>query len=127
MVNGKAFLLDTNAVIALLRGNKGLVRTLGKAQWVGISVVTLLEFLSFRDLSDEDRVLIDEFQRRVHVIDIMSADTAMVSTIVTLRQTAKLKLPDAIVAAAALRSNAVLVTEDKDFLSVKGLAVLPVK
>ena len=126
-MNGKAFLLDTNAVIALLRGNKGLVRTLGKAQWVGISVVTLLEFLSFRDLSDEDRVLIDEFQRRVHVIDIMSADTAMVSTIVTLRQTAKLKLPDAIVAAAALRSNAVLVTEDKDFLSVKGLAVLPVK
>lgn len=126
-MSGKAYLLDTNAVIALLRGHKGLVRTLGKAQWVGISVITLLEFLSFRGLSDEDKALIEQFKNRVHLIDLESADTAMVNDIVTLRRTANLKLPDAIIAAAALRNSATLITEDQDFQSVKNLAVLRIK
>jgi predicted nucleic acid-binding protein len=126
-VSGKAYLLDTNAVIALFRGHGDLQETLAKAQWVGISIITLLEFLSFKGLSLEDQELIQEFKGCVHLIDVESADVAMVNEIVRLRKTANLKLPDAIIAAAALRNNAVLVTEDQDFCSVTDLAVLGIK
>ncbi len=56
----------------------------------------------------------------------------MVNAIVTLRKTANLKLPalklpDAIIAAAALGNGAALITEDQDFQSVKGLTVLGIK
>ena len=39
------FLLDTNAVIALLRGNLQLNAVIANAEWVGISIITKLEFL----------------------------------------------------------------------------------
>lgn len=45
-MNGK-FLLDTNAVVALLNGNASLTQTLQTAVWFGISVITELEFFVF--------------------------------------------------------------------------------
>jgi hypothetical protein len=42
-MNGKRYLLDTNAVISLLSGNQALASRLEEAAWVGISVVSQLE------------------------------------------------------------------------------------
>ncbi len=42
------YLLDTNAVVALLQGHTGLAQHLADAEWVGISIITQLEFLAFR-------------------------------------------------------------------------------
>lgn len=50
-MSGERFLLDTNAVISLLRGEAGLVDRLAVADWVGISIITLVEFLSFAGLN----------------------------------------------------------------------------
>lgn len=44
--------LDTNAVVALLAGNMDLALRLESAEYVGISVVTYLEFLAFNSLSE---------------------------------------------------------------------------
>ncbi len=46
-MNGR-YLLDTNAVVALLKGHPDLLRLLSAATWVGISVVTELEFLIWK-------------------------------------------------------------------------------
>lgn len=47
MNGGNRYLLDTNAVIALLAGNQGLTNMLASAQWIGVSVISKLEFLAF--------------------------------------------------------------------------------
>lgn len=38
-MSGRRLLLDTNAVVALLRGEGGLEASLRSAQWVGISII----------------------------------------------------------------------------------------
>ncbi|MFZ4477482.1 MAG: hypothetical protein ACOYPR_19970 [Saprospiraceae bacterium] len=62
-MNGK-FLLDTNAVVALLDGNTSLAQILDTAAWVGISVIAELEFLSFSGLSPQDEGLFQQFKGR---------------------------------------------------------------
>ncbi|NJO17463.1 MAG: type II toxin-antitoxin system VapC family toxin [Thioploca sp.] len=60
-MNGNAFLLDTNTVIALLRGESGIRKSIAPATWLGIAVITVIEFNSFRALIDEDRHLFQTF------------------------------------------------------------------
>jgi predicted nucleic acid-binding protein len=39
-MNGERYLLDTNAVVALLRDGAPIVTRLKSAEWVGISVIS---------------------------------------------------------------------------------------
>ncbi len=51
-MSGKnSYLLDTNAVIALLQGNEKLLEILKPARWIGISVISQIEFLVFPDMT----------------------------------------------------------------------------
>ncbi len=43
--SGEKYLLDTNAVVALLRGDPLLQKRLENAAWVGISILSEIEFL----------------------------------------------------------------------------------
>lgn len=121
-MNGK-FLLDTNAVIALLGGNIGLITLLKPASWIGITVITELEFLSFPNLSQSDIVLFDHFKTRIEVINLDTNDQLLIQTICKVRQMHHLKLPDAIIAASALQCEATLVTNDTIFSRVVGLSL----
>jgi len=56
-MNGNRYILDTNAIVALLKGNNNLLNIAHKAEWIGISVVSYLEFLAFPDLSQQDKQL----------------------------------------------------------------------
>ncbi len=56
-MSGKRYVLDTNAIIALLQGSTMLVQLLQDADWVGISVISQIEFLAFSGLSEDDRRL----------------------------------------------------------------------
>jgi predicted nucleic acid-binding protein len=51
-MNGRRFILDTNAFISLLKGNSAVLKFLEHADWIGISIISRIEFLSFRGLSD---------------------------------------------------------------------------
>lgn len=121
-MNGK-FLLDTNAVVALLRSNATLIQTLQSAEWVGVSVITELEFLSFSGLSPRDESVFQEFKNRVDVIDLQSSDNKMLMRIIEIRKQNNLKLPDAIIAASAIEKNATLLTQDADFSRIALLSV----
>jgi predicted nucleic acid-binding protein len=69
-MNGERYLLDTNAVISLLGGNRPLAERLEKAEWVGISIISQLEFLVFPELSEEDKRLFEAFAARVEVVGL---------------------------------------------------------
>lgn len=120
-MNGR-FLLDTNAVIALLNGNPSLFQTLQSANWIGISIITELEFLSFSGLSTHDESLFQQFKNRVEIIDLQAVDKYFLQRIIEIRKAGKLKLPDAIIAAAALENMATLLTLDVAFSKVDHLS-----
>lgn len=120
-------LLDTNAIIALLKENVKLKEATKTADIICVSVISELEFKSFPNLSAYDSKLFDLFTSRVDVLDLKSSDKNLMNKIVELRNTFHLKLPDAIIAATAIINNAILCTDDKDFRKVKNLELMSIK
>jgi hypothetical protein len=64
-MSGNRYLLDTNAIVALLQGNTQLIQVLRNADWIGVSVISQIEFLAFSGLSQTDRQLFQQFLQRV--------------------------------------------------------------
>ena len=122
-MNGR-FLLDTNAIITLLNGHDGTYQQLQNAVWIGISVISELEFLSFRSISQNDIALFQSFKARIQIINLDSNDTTLTNTIISTRQNFNLKLPDAIIAASAMENQALLLSNDVIFQRVAQLSVL---
>lgn len=115
-MNGKSptrLLLDTNAVVALLRGHPEVKRLCSKASWLGISIITELEFLAFPSLTAHDRTLFAALLRQITVVGLVHEDKALLQQISQVRQTQKLKLPDAIILASARHNEAYVLTADK--------------
>jgi len=123
-MSGSRLLLDTNAVVDLLRGASGYEVPVARASWVGISVISRLEFLAFSGLGDEDRSLFERFCERVETVWLAQDSMVIIDETVRIRRDSGLRLPDAIIAATAQASGAVLVTADKAFRKVEGLEVL---
>jgi hypothetical protein len=109
-MSGSRYLLDTNAIVALLQGNTHLIQLLQNASWIGISVISQIEFLVFPGLVESDRQLFQEFRQRVDVIDLTTNNAALIHKIIEIRQQYRLKLPDAVIAAMAICDSASLIT-----------------
>ena len=118
MTPGRRYLLDTNALVALLQGHDGLLALTRQAEWLGVSVINVLEFLDFDGLTDADRDLFSVFLSRVEVIDLAYENSSLMTLIADIRMRKTVKLPDAIVAASAVLSQAVLVTNDAQLLKL---------
>ncbi len=114
-------LLDTNAVVSLLRGHGELLALTKQARWVGISIITEIEFRAFPDLAPEDTQLFADFLERVTVIDLAHHDTRLLDRVIALRQNHHLRLPDAAVVGSALAHDACLVTADRQLLGLENL------
>jgi len=129
-MSGRRYLLDTNAVITLLRGDEVAAQQAASATWIGVSVVTRLELLSFPRLGPQDRATILALLSRIAVIGLDPREEAYLDRITAIRATTKVKLPDAIIAATAVEHDAVLVTAYRQLLGltkqVEGLRVLDV-
>lgn len=123
-MSGKRYLLDTNAIVALLQGSATLVTLLQNADWVGISVISQIEFLAFSGLSEDDRQLFEQFIKRVEVINLLASNNLLIEQIIQIRLQYRLKLPDAIIAATAFQAGASLVTADGEFTKVTSLTVV---
>ncbi len=120
-MNGNRFILDTNAIIALLKGNTELLNSLKRISWVGISIVSYMEFLVFPDLSSEDKALFNTFVQRVNVIDLEFSNKQLLDTVISNRIKYGIKLPDSIIISTAIINNAKLVTADKQILSIPNI------
>ena len=112
-MSGERLLLDTNAIVCLLRGDQALHQRLQSAEWVGISILSEIEFLAFPNLSANDRAIFEQFADSVDVVGLNRAERSLIDRVVVLRAQYRLKLPDAIIAATAVERGAVLITEDR--------------
>jgi tRNA(fMet)-specific endonuclease VapC len=122
-MSGKRYLLDTNAVIALLSGNSEVEQLVRGADWLGISIITQLEFLAFAGLSQDDRDLFIEFAERVEIVGLVASNTELLNQAIELRLRYRLKFPDAIVMATAVVFDADVVSADVDLQRVSNVRV----
>lgn len=112
-MNGNPFLvLDTNVVLYHL-GNR-LQKPLEKKQYA-ISIITEIELLSYPNIQDDEIKRIENFIARTTVIELRHS--IKIET-VALRKKYQLKVPDAIIAATALRLKSPLLTNDKKLLTI---------
>jgi hypothetical protein len=123
MSGSNRFLLDTNAIVSLLAGNRKLSTLLDNADYVGISVISYLEFLAFDGLSDSDRTCFASFCARIEIVVLSHEERALIDQILDLRNHYRLKLPDAIIGATSLSRNALLITNDSHFSGISLLSV----
>ncbi|MDF5728119.1 MAG: type II toxin-antitoxin system VapC family toxin [Rhizonema sp. PD38] len=123
-MSGNRYVLDTNAIVAILQGNSQLIQLLQDANWIGISVVSQIEFLAFSELSQDDRQLFQMFLQRVEIVDLVASDAVLIEKIIEVRLQYKLKLPDAVIAAMAIQNSASLVSADHEFAKVTMLTVI---
>ncbi len=114
-------MLDTNAVVTLLRSHKSLQHRLQLADWVGISILSQIEFLAFPNLGANDRSIFRQFADSIDVVGLDRSDIALIDRAVNLRSQHRIKLPDAVIAATAAERNAILITDDRQLLNVPGL------
>ena len=112
-MNGKLF-LDTNAILGIFKGQPSIAALLEAAEnEVCASVITRMELLSFHGITSEEEKQIRDFLDAVAIVPL-NADVE--ETAIRLRRATRLKMPDAVVAASAVVSKAVLVTYDRELV-----------
>jgi hypothetical protein len=120
-MSGERYLLDTNAIVCLLRGDQALHRRLRRAEWVGISILSQIEFLAFPNLSANDRGIFQQFTDSIDVVGLDRTERLLIDRVVSLRAQYRLKLPDAIIAATAIERAAILITDDRQLQKLPAL------
>ena len=123
-MNGNRYVLDTNAIIALLQGNTQLIQLLQNANWIGISIISQIEFFVFSGLTQSDLQLFQQFIQRVEIVGLAAGDPVLVDKIIEIRQQYRLKLPDAVIAAITIKNSASLVTADQEFAKINSLKII---
>ncbi len=115
-MNGK-FQFDTSAVIHYFRGAPEWVALLdgvaGEMRYV--SVMTRMELLVYPEITKDDEESIHRFLAKTIVVPF---DDSIESIAIAIRRATRLKIPDAIVAATAIRAGATLITGDKKLASL---------
>jgi tRNA(fMet)-specific endonuclease VapC len=123
MSGNRRYLLDTNAIIALLAGQSTVLELTHQAEWIGISIISQLEFLAFEGLTKADENLFEQFKQRVDVIELSNRHPQLIEWIIEFRKQYRLKLPDAIIVASTVLTSSVLVTADQALQKVKEITI----
>lgn len=119
-MNGNKLLLDTNAILYVLSGDETLASFLNGKE-LFISVITELELLSFKDITQKETKAIITF---ISELKIENISEEIKKKTIQIRRSTNLKLPDCIIAATAIVLNIPLITSDKQLSSVKGLDIV---
>lgn len=65
--------------MALLQGNIKLIELLKDADWLGVSIISKIEFLVFPGLTQDDRQIFEHFLQRVEVLGLVAIDAVLLS------------------------------------------------
>ena len=119
-------LLDTNILIYALSGNvdSAVMARMDSAiaDKARYSVITRMELLGWSGHTVKTR---HETAALLAQLDEVNFTPALVSTVIDIRSTINIKLPDAIIAASALTENLPLMTRNTaDFGRITGLVVI---
>ena len=118
------YFLDTNAVISLFNGNHNIAKELQSAQWVGLSIITKLEFLAYPKITQPEIEQFNKFCEQLNIINLNDNDYLLINRCVKIRKEIGIKLPDAIIGAQALINKAILVSSDTDFSKIPDLEIV---
>ncbi|HWQ31602.1 MAG TPA: type II toxin-antitoxin system VapC family toxin [Blastocatellia bacterium] len=114
-------LLDSNIIIYALQPQHDALRQFIAEHPIYVSAVSYVEVLGYHKLTDTDRHDLEEFFYSVPVLSITSP---ILDEAVRLRQTRKMTLGDALIAATALVHQLPLITRNtKDFDWIAGLSL----
>ena len=114
------YLSDTNILIYYFNGDlspevKKVVTVLMK-QGFSVSIISKMEFLGFNQFTVEEKQQANIF---LSFSNILTLEDAIVEQVIQIKQTKKIKLPDAIIAATALHHGMELITRNtKDFSGI---------
>jgi len=122
-MSGTNYFFDTNAIISLLKGNRSFEDKITKADWLGVSAISLIEFLAFPGITENDINSLKTFAGRISVVAIPS-DFFHLHAIADFKREARLKLPDAIIGFSAIQYKATLITNDNHFKNIQNLPLL---
>jgi len=122
---GTPYLIDTNVIIDYFENRLPSSKVAWLEQVIdeescAISIINRIELFSFKVMSEDQAKLVDFTDRcaLIRLTDEIAERTAL------LRQSVKIKLPDAIVAATALQYQLILVTRNtSDFKNIPSLTV----
>ena len=115
-MNGIDFIADTNALLYIFKKNSCMLPYLQSA--IGISVITEMELLSFKNISPEEEMF---FKRMIDKCTVIPLNNTVKDRAIHIRRTYGTKLPDSIVAATSLECAVPLITADKGFKKITEL------
>jgi len=113
-MSGNKYLLDTNAVLYILSGDATLADFLFEKE-LYLSIISEMELLSYKDLTDKDKQEIIAFLEGFIIINI---DENIKLNTIEVKKSSSMKLPDSIIAATAISLRLPLITSDKHFKNV---------
>ncbi|MCR9102281.1 MAG: type II toxin-antitoxin system VapC family toxin [bacterium] len=116
-MSGNSLLIDTNIALYLLNGDTTIAELLNGRD-IHISFITELELLGFQDIKKEDIPFIKDFLNSCIIVDL---NQSIKRITINLKQSYKIKLPDAIIAATSVYMNLPLISADKDFGQIDDL------
>lgn len=116
-MNGAKVLADTNTLIYLLNGDLHIKSLLADKE-ILVSCISEIELRSYPGLSATEKKVIRNFLSECIIIEL---DQEIKELTIELRESKKIKLPDAIIAASALYWQVPLFTADKGFRKIEAL------
>jgi predicted nucleic acid-binding protein len=118
-MSGNKYLLDTNFILGILKSDPLVLAQVSSRQLhVGecsYSAITRMELLGFHNITRVEEALIKQKLDRLSHLPLTEN---IENIVIALRQSRKIKLPDAIIAATALFNGLELLTLDQHLLSV---------
>jgi predicted nucleic acid-binding protein len=117
------YLIDTNVIIDNF-GNKlpEKAKTLVYSIDLTVSAVTKIEVLGWINATKEQLQPLYDFMKEVNILPI---NEAVIEKTITIRQTKKIALGDALIAATALVYDLVVISRNiVDFKNIEGLRVI---
>ena len=115
-------ILDSNLIIYAAKPEYPGLRRWIEARSPAVSGVSKLEGLGYHKLSEDDRRHFEAFFAASQVLPISDA---VIARAIVLRQSCKLSLGDALIAATAFELGRELYTHNiKDFVGIQGLVII---
>jgi predicted nucleic acid-binding protein len=118
-MNGIDFLADTNILLYILEGRPAIKPFINDN--LAVSVIAEIELLGWHKITATQSLVIKNLLNSCFIIELIPAVKEIA---INLRQSHKLKLPDAIVAATAVHLKVPLLTADKNMSKLKDINVL---
>ncbi len=121
----KRFLIDTNIIIYYLDGkipnnHTDKINNIFATSF-NISTISKIEILGWHKISDDIKFKIEKFIKQANVLYI---DNKIETISIKIKQSQKIPIPDAIIAATTLENKLTLLTRnEKDFYKIKNLKI----